>query len=282
MRGRLWTTEEEEQLIELCKNATLSYKQIAGELNRSLDSVQHRIMKLRKAGILDYRNPKKIKNKYQKDLTNVNRLTPEGSYFITSVLGDGNLQKSWVRFGFRKRDCIEFRDIMCNILNITPPLNINWQKRRRKRTNKLSHKGYFQIYSSELAQLLAYTYSVPVGKKHGLVKLPRLIMKSTDPKTHGAVMRAAYECEGGVNLHKNSLCITIGNTSILFLQDLAELLDTYKIENKIYGYRLRISSQESVLKFYDIAYSVFDLKFHITAKKTGLEALIELKSNKHS
>ena len=48
MRGRSWTLEEEEKLIELHISTSLTYKQIAGELNRSLDSVEHRIRQLRK------------------------------------------------------------------------------------------------------------------------------------------------------------------------------------------------------------------------------------------
>jgi hypothetical protein len=105
-------------------------------------------------------------------------------------------------------------------------------------------------------------------------------MKSTNPKLHGAVLRAAYECEGGVNLNKRALRITIGNTSIMFLQDISELLERYKIKNTIYGYRLKISSPESVVKFYELVYSVFDLKLHVTAKKKGLEKLIKRKSKK--
>ena len=105
-------------------------------------------------------------------------------------------------------------------------------------------------------------------------------MKSKDPKIHGAVLRASYECEGSVNLEKRSLQVIIGNTSILFLQDLAEILDMYTIKNEIYGYRMKISALDSVLKFYEMAYSVFDLKLHITAKKLKLMALIELKTKK--
>ncbi len=266
-----WTPEEEEQLIELWNNTSLTYEQIAGELNRSYNSVEGRIRNLRKAGILGYRNPK-IKNRYEKDLDNVENCTPCGAYFITLVLGDGNLQKRKVQFDFKKRDCIEFRAIMCHILNITPPLHICW------RTN--NPDGVLQIYSKALVELLAYTYGLPIGRKSGLVRLPRQLMKSTDPKIHGAVMRAAYECEGGVSLHDKSLCVIIGNSSILFLQDLTELLDSYNIENTIYGYRLHISSLESVLKFYEMAYSVFDLKLHVTAKRAGLETLITHKSNK--
>ena len=44
--------------------------------------------------------------------------------------------------------------------------------------------------------------------------------------------------------------------------------------------RLKISNLESILKFYEMAYSVFDLKLHVTAKKTGLETLIKLKLNR--
>lgn len=279
MGGRSWTPEEEEKLIKLYTTTILTYEHIGRELNRSLDSVQHRIMKLRKEGMLEYRNPNKIKNHYEKDLNNVIRLTPEGAYFITSVLGDGNVRKRCVQFDFRKRDCFEFRAIMCHILNISPPLHICWETSRRKRTHKLSYKGKIQIYSTELVECLAYTYGVPIGAKSGLMRLPRQLMKSADPKIRGAVIRAAYECEGGVNLHESSLCVTIGNKSILFLQDLSELLDSYKIENEIYDIRLKISNLESILKFYEMAYSVFDLKLHVTAKKTGLETLIKLKLN---
>jgi hypothetical protein len=255
MRGRSWTVEEEEKLIELWNNTPLSYKQIGSELNRSLNSVEGRIRKLRKAGLLDYRNPNKIKNKYEKDLSNVSTLAPSGVYFIISTLCDGHVRKRSAYFIFRKRDCVEFRNIMCHILNITPPLNISWRKWRRKRTHKLSYSGEFAIYSIELVELLTYSYGVPIGAKSGLVRIPRHIMKYTDPEIHGAVMRAAYECEGGVNLDKKNLCVVIGNTSILFLQDLAEILDSYAIENTIYGYRLHISSLESLLKFYEMAYS---------------------------
>lgn len=278
MRGRSWTTEEEKKLIEFYNTATLTYEQIGDELGRSLDSVQHRVRKLRKAGILDYRNPNRIKNKYEKDLTNVIRLTPAGVDFITTVLCDGYLQKRHICFGFRKRDCVEFRDIICYILGITPPLHISWRKVFAGR--KWYDCGYFTIYSVELAALLAYTYGVPMGAKSGLVILPRRIMKSTDAKIHGAVLRAAYECEGSVNLKKKSLQVIIGNTSILFLQDLAEILDMYTIKNEIYGYRMKISALDSVLKFYEMAYSVFDLKLHITAKKSNLMALIERKTKK--
>jgi len=280
MRGRSWTVEEEEKLIELWNNTLLSYEQIGSELNRSLNSVEGRIRKLRKAGLLYYRNPNKIKNQYEKDLSYVNKLTPCGAYFIVSVIGDGNLQKRHVRFKFRKRDSIEFRNIMCHILHITPPLSICWQTWRRKRTHKLSHSGCFTIYSVELAELLTNKYGIPIGKKSGLVRIPQQLMDSTDPKIHGAVMRAVYECEGSVNLDKKSLSVTIGNTSELFLQDLAELLDNYKIETNIYGDILRISSPESLLKFYEMAYSVFDLKLHVAAKMTGLEALIKRKVKK--
>ena len=287
MRGRFWTIEEEEKLIELWNINALTYEQIGYELNRSLDSVEHRIRQLRKEGLLYYRNSKKIKNQYEKDLTNVRRLTPFGAYFLISVLCDGNMQKRHVQFGFRKRDCVEFRDIICHILNISPPLHICWEKSRLIRWKKWKRErtpegyvGKIQIYSTALVNFLAYTYGLPMGKKSGLIKIPRQLIKSADTKIHGAVMRAAFECEGGVNLNDKNLCVTIGNTSILFLQDLSELFENYKIENTIYGIRLNISSLESVLKFYEMAYSVFDLKLHVTAKKKGLEALIERKSKK--
>lgn len=283
--NKRWTPEEEEKLIELWNTTTLIYEQIGSELNRDLNSVEHRIRKLRKAGILGYRNPK-LKNRYEKDLTNVGRLTSSGAYFIMSVLGDGNLQKRFVQF-FRKRDCLEFRNIISHILKISPPLHICWEKSRPIRWKKWKRKrtpegyvGKFYVYSTELAELLAYTYGIPMGAKSGLIRLPRQLMKSADAKIHGAVMRAAFECEGGVNLNDKQLCITIGNTSILFLQDLSELFENYQIESNIYGIRLRISSLESILKFYEMAYSVFDLKLHITAKKKGLEVLIELRSKK--
>ncbi len=260
------------------KDSILTCEQIADELGRSLDSVQHRIRKLRKAGLLSYRNPK-IKNQYEKDLTNVKKLKPDGAYFITSVLGDGHLRKRRVDFGFRKRDCIEFRDIICYILNIIPSLDIYWGKDGYK--SKLGEAGFFKIYSTELAELLTYTYGLPIGAKSGLVKIPRQLIKSTNPKIHGAVLRAAYECEGGVNLHERSLRVIIGNTSILFLQDLAELLNSYAIENEIYDIRLKISSLESLNKFYELIYCIFDLNLHVTAKKSGLETLIIHKSKTH-
>jgi len=285
----LWTIDDDEKLIELWNVTTLTYEQIGDKLGRSFDSVEIRIRKLRKAGHLSYRAPKKVKNQYEKDLTNVRELTPEGAYFITALLGDGHLRNRRVEFKFRKRDCIEFRNVMCHILSITPPLNICWTKARRinwkkwkRKIRPPGHAGRFYIYSTELAELLKYIYGLPVGAKSGQVKLPRLIMKSTNPKLHGGVLRAAYECEGGVNLHNRTLCITISNTSVLFLQDLSELLDRYKIVYNIYGSRLRISTPESVTKFYELAYGVFDLKQHITAKKTGLETLIKRKAKKRS
>jgi len=203
------------------------------------------------------------------------------------VLGDGHLRTRKVEFVFGKRDCDEFRAIICHILRITPPLNIywfkarriNWKKWKRKR-RQYGYAGKFVVYSVELAELLAYTYGIPTGAKSGLVRIPRPIMKSTNPEIHGAIMRAAYECEGGVNLHEKALGVTISNSSILFLQDLSEILDNYAIEDNIYDIRLRITSQESVLKFYELAYCIFDFKSHVTAKKAGLEALIKLKSKK--
>ena len=214
-------------------------------------------------------------------MSNVKKLTPYGGYFIISVLGDGHLTKGSVQFKFRKRDCGEFRDIICYILNITPPLNISWRKPRRRRPNhKLSYDGVFQIYSTELVKLLANTYGIPIRKKSGIIRIPRQLMDADDQKIHGAVMRACYECEGGVNLNKKSLCVVIGNTSELFLQDFAEILDSYNIDNKIYDIRLKISSLKSIIKFFEIAYSVFDLKLHIAAKKAGLETLIKHKSKK--
>jgi len=222
MQKKRWTVQEEEKLIELWKTTRLTCEQIGEELGRSLDAVEYRIRNLRKAGLLDYRNPNKIKNKYKKDLINVKKLTPSGAYFITSVLGDGHLRERGTEFGFKKRDCFEFRDIMCHILNITPPLYIRWQRIFLK--GKLFDFGKFTIYSVDLAMLLAFTYGVPMGAKSGLVRLPRQLMKSTDPQIHGAILRAAYECEGGFNLDKNSLNVVIGNTSILFLQDLSEIL----------------------------------------------------------
>lgn len=276
-RWRLWTAKEEKQLVKWYTTTSFSCKQIADELGRSSGSVESRVRKLRKAGIVGYRKPE-TQRKYKKDLSNVEQLTPEGAYFITSVLGDGYLLERRVQFAFRKRDCFEFRDIMCHILTITPPLHIGWSSHGYK--SKPGVLGTFNIYSVELADLLAYTYGVPMGAKSGLVRLPRLIMKAVDPKLHGAVLRAAYECEGGVNLRTKSLCVIIGNTSILFLQDLAEILGRYTIENTIYGYRLHISSLESVVMFYEQAYSVFDLKLHVTAKKKGLETLIKRKAKK--
>jgi len=242
---------------------------------------------LRNEGLLGYRNPKKIKNKYKKDLTNVINLTPCGAYFIISLLCDGHLRKRNVQFKFRKRDCVEFRDIICNILKITPPLNIWcrkaseyiwWQRGGVKKT--IGECGEFRIYSRELVELLVTKYGLPLGKKSGIIRIPQKIMDSADPKILGAVMRSVYECEGGVNLHKKSLCVTIGNTSIQFLQEIAELLENNKIENNIYSDRLKISSLESVIMFYELIYCVFNLKLHVTAKKTGLEALIEYKSKK--
>jgi len=186
MRGRSWTSKEEEKLIELWKNTTHSYKQIGDELGRSLDSVECRIRSLRKIGILDYRNPKKIKNKYEKDLSNVIKLTPSGAYFITSVLGDGHVRKRNV-FIFRKRDCIEFRNIICQILNITPLLNINWRKARRKKPNhKLSYDGEFQISSIELVRLLVKKYGIPIGKKSGIVRIPRQFGLKRSQNTRGS------------------------------------------------------------------------------------------------
>lgn len=209
MRGRSWTVEEEEKLIELCKKADLTYEQIAGELERSYGSVEIRIRKLRKEGLLDYRNPKKIKNKYKKDLINVINLTPSGAYFIISLLCDGHLRKRNVQFKFRKRDCVEFRDIICNILKIIPPLNIWWRKasvyiwwQRGGVKKTIGECGEFRIYSRELVELLVTKYGLPMGKKSGIIRIPQRIMDSADAKIFGAIMRAAYECEGGVNLHK--------------------------------------------------------------------------------
>ncbi len=271
MRGRPWTPEEEQKMIELWKHTTFSYEQIAVKLGRSLESVDYRIRQLRKKGMVGYRKPE-VQRKYKKDLSNVKLLTPEGVYFITSVLCDGHLRERRVQFAFRKEDCVEFRDIMCHILTITPALHIGWSSHGYK--FKPGMLGTFNIYSAELAGLLIYTYGVPLGVKSGLVKLPRLIMKSTDPKLHGAVLRATFECEGGVNLHKKSLHVIIGNSSILFLQDIAELLGRYTIDNTIYGYRMRISASESLVRLYELMYSEFDLKLHVTTKKQGLEKLI--------
>ena len=60
MRGRSWTSEDEEQLIKLYTNMLLSYEQIGKKLGRSIDSVEHRIRQLGKVGILNYRNYKNI------------------------------------------------------------------------------------------------------------------------------------------------------------------------------------------------------------------------------
>jgi len=287
MSVHFWTVEEEEKLINLWTTTRLTYEQIGSALGRSFDSVEHRIRQLRKAGKLGYRNSNKIKNQYEKDLTNVKRLTPNGAFFITSVLCDGHLRTRKVEFVFGKRDCVEFRAIICHILNITPILNIywfkarpiNWKKWKRKR-RQFGYAGKFVVYSIELAEQLAYTYGVPMGRKSGIIRLPRRIMKSADPKLHSAVLRAAYETEGGVSRHERGLSMNINNTSILFLQDIAEILDKYSIENNIYGISLRISSLESLLKFYELAYGVFDLDFFVTHKKTGLEELIKRKTKK--
>jgi hypothetical protein len=168
MGKKCWKSEEEEKLIELHSTTRFTYKQIGEKLGRSIDSVEHRIRQLRNDGILNYRNPKKVKNKYKKDLSNVKKLTPCGAYFITSVLGDGHLKERYVQFLFRKRDCVEFRDIMCHILNITPPLYIF--KRRMFANGRLYNDGKFLIYSVELAKLLAYIYGVPMGRKSGLIE----------------------------------------------------------------------------------------------------------------
>jgi hypothetical protein len=184
-----------------------------------------------------------------------------------------------VSFGFRRRDCIEFRDIFCHILKIKPPLHI-WWANYDKMTRE--DRGDFKIYSTKLAELLAYRYGLPMGPKSGLVRIPRQLMKSEDQKIHGAIMRAAFECEGSVNLHEKALGVTIGNTSILFLQDLSELLESYNIDNRIYDIRLRISVLDSLLKFYEMAYSVFNLKLNVTAKKKDLKELINRKSKKRS
>ena len=43
--SRLWTKEEEEYLVKNYLNMT--YKEMGKELNRSMDAIKHRMMKLR-------------------------------------------------------------------------------------------------------------------------------------------------------------------------------------------------------------------------------------------
>ena len=269
-----WTEEEDKKLIALY-NVKSPLKQIGLQLNRTERSIGSRITVLGKKGLVKpHRTLKTPKNYYKYDLSNFKSLTPSSAYFIISVLCDGSLTKKSVHFGFRKRDAEDFRDIYASILNVKPLPRITPIKYKHKTY------GHIQFYNEKLVEICNTHFGIQIGRKTGIIRIPKQIMQSNDLKIHGAVMRAVYECEGSVNLHDKSLCVTIGNTSILFLQDLSELLDSYNIDNNIYDIRLRISALDSLLKFYEMAYCVFDFNLHVAAKKTGLEALIERKSKR--
>jgi hypothetical protein len=269
-----WTTEEDKKLISLY-NAKQPLKQIGLQLNRTERSIGSRITVLGKKGLI---KPHKIlktpKNYYKYDLSNFESLTPSSAYFVISVLCDGYLTKNSVHFGYRKRDTKDFRDIYASILNVKPLPRITPIMYKHKTY------GHIQFYNRKLVEICNTHFGVQIGRKTGLIRTPKQIMQSNDPKIHGAVMRASYECEGNVSLNERCFCLSISNTSRLFIQDLSRIFDRYHISYNIYGIQLRISSLEGIIRFYNYAYHTFDFKPNVKAKKYLLEKLLEKKSER--
>ncbi len=269
-----WTKEEDKKLIALY-NAKLSLKQIGLQLNRTERSIGSRITVLGKNGLVKpHRTLKTPKNYYGYDLSNFESLTPSTAYFIISVLCDGSLTKKSVHFGFRKRDAKDFRDIYASILNVKPLPRITPIEYKHKTY------GHIQFYNEKLVEICNTHFGIQIGRKTGLIRIPKQIMQSNDLKIHGAVMRASYECEGSVSLNKKCFDLGIGNTSSLFIQDLSKIFDRCNISYNIYGIQLRISSLEDIIRFYNYTYHIFDFKPYVKAKKYLLEKLLEKKSKR--
>jgi hypothetical protein len=267
-----WTQEEDNRLIELY-NAGLTSKQIGENLNRTEKGVNSEKTRLVKRGLL---KPRKIlktpKYYYKYNFDNLTSLNPLCTYLIITILCDGHIRQRNLHFSFRNRDIIEFRKTISHILKMNFPPRIipmkkyNWSK--------------FYLHSKALSDLLQKRYSLPIGAKSGKIKISKEILECNDPKIHGAVMRACYDCEGSVNLRKDTLHFVIANTSKEFLQDLKKIMNGYGINSKIYGIILLISSLDSLVRFYNLAYKIFDLRLYVNAKKSALEKLIEMKESR--
>jgi len=270
-----WTEEEDNRLIELY-NAGLSYKQIGEKLNRTHRSINTRVTRLGKKGLLKPRKTLKTpKNYYEYDVSNIENLTPSGAYFIILVLCEAHLLQRKVNFGFRKRDVFDFRELIAHILKMNHSPHVIWEKGP---SGEPDFSGKIFLHSKTLVSLLK-RYNVPIGKKAGLIKIPNEILNSENPKIHGAILRSAYESEGSANKKDNSPHIVIGNSSKTFLKGLSKICNKYGIEKSIYDIRFVIRGLRSLLKYYEMAYSVFDFPYYVKAKKGEFEDLIKCKWN---
>jgi len=270
-RYKRWTQEEDNKLIELYK-AGQSYIQIGERLNRTNSSVDSRITRLGKRGLLKpHKTLKTPKYYYEYNFGNLKSVNPLSTYFVISILCDGHIRQRNIHFSFKNRDIFKFRKIFGHILKmnhlprIIPMEKYNWSK--------------FYLHSKALSDLLHEKYNLPIGEKSGKIKIPNEILECDDPRINGAVLRSAYECEGCADIKSHSPNIVIGNTSKAFLRDLSVTCNKHNIETRIYKISLVIRDLESIIKYYEMAYSLFDFPYVVKAKKREFNELIKRKKN---
>ena len=170
--------------------------------------------------------PRKI-NRNKDELSN---LTPEQATLISIIICDGHLTKkaSSVCVNVSRKDEDYFRR------NITLGLE-GFEKENPYLSESINHGRNsinFRHNDAKFVEFLSNKYEIPLGKKTYHVKVPHDIYVSSD-ECKKSFLRAAFDCEGWVNVSNTTLRISFHSASKRFAYDIMSLLKYFGIQSSV-------------------------------------------------
>lgn len=215
--------------------------------------------------------PHQPKRHIDTSVLKLNNLSEKGAWFIGFHAADGYLRRrrdggfSW---SFHttpdyESDLKDVKRIVESLFSFSPPLTVYLE---------LNGKMSIQVHGTGLS-ILHQVYSYPIGEKTHNVRVPSKIF-SLSPDLIAAFLRGVFDGDGCMGCYKvpnkraYSLSCNFSSGSVLFLEDLRQLMKTFGINpservltyrderSKELYYKLLIQQQEDVKNLANLLLSV--------------------------
>ncbi len=172
----------------------------------------------------------------------IDKITPEMSELAGIFAADGSMQKNHISFW---GNIVEDKDYYISTLTSLFKRVFNFDVKVREKVSN-SVCGFYVCDKSIIA-CFNYFLGYPLGSKSYIVRVPRVVINSSNPKVWSAFLRGFSDGDGSLNFDKRyGSCqnvlkfihtyprIQIRSVSKNLISDLSLLMDRLKLKHKVY------------------------------------------------
>jgi len=184
-----------------------------------------------------------IKNKSEK--IKIPSLTEKFAEFLGALAGDGHMNKITYEISISMDKDLDKKYSM-HVLKLYKDLfGITARTYTQKECNKIKCFAY----SKEVVNHLSSTYSVPIGKKKGNLKIPKQI-KSNKPLLR-AYIRGLFDTDGSIHRHHpKTAMLGIISRDPIFIKEVKQALLTLNFTTSLSNKNLYIYKKKEIDKFF--------------------------------